>query len=238
MKEIDAQKVFGTSVKVSRKLLGISQETLAERAELHRTYISDVERGARNPSLKTIIRLADALEVSIATLFPEALKHWKTSGPRGGEKSESFVEILLVEDQPSDVKLTLHAFKKGRIANRVHVVTDGWEALDYLFCRKNYATRTPAERPLVVLLDLSLPGLSGLEVLRTIKADKRTATVHVIILSGSGDEANIAECRRVGASGYIVKPVDWRGFGSAVKKLDLNWVLLKPPAAITEVVEI
>ena len=228
MEKYDHQKVFGTSVKVSRKLLGISQETLAERSELHRTYISDVERGARNPSLKTILRLAHALEVSVSTLFPMELEHWKTNGTRNGENSRNLVDILLVEDDPDDVELTLLSFKLARFANRIHVVAEGQEALDYLFCREKTAERKPTEGPQLILLDLSLPRISGLEVLRLIKADPRTAAMPVVVLTGSRNHADIAECRRLGASTFITKPLNWHGFGVAMKKLNLNWVL-KPP---------
>lgn len=232
MKVIDEQKIFGTSVKVLRNLLGISQEALAERSQLHRTYISDVERGARNPSLKTIIRLAHALEVSISTLFPAELHHWKTKGYREEDQAESFVDILLVEDNPLDVKLTMAAFKNARFANRTHVVSDGVEALDYLFCRDKYSGRILSVGPQVILLDLSLPKLSGFEVLRQLKADPRTATMPVVVLTGSRDHEDMARCRRLGVTTYITKPFDWTGFGMAIKKIDLHWVLLKPPAGL------
>ena len=228
MKKTDAQKVFGTSVKVSRNLLGISQETLAERSVLHRTYISDLERGERNPSLQTIIRLAHALEVPIATLFPPKLEHWLHGDSRSGERERNIVDILMVEDNVDDVELTLHSFKLARFANRINVVTDGVEALDYLFCRGKYAQRNPAAGPQLILLDLTLPKVSGLEVLAQIKADARTARIPVVVLTASSDHADMAESRRLGAITYIIKPVEWPGFGQAMKKFNLNWVLMKP----------
>jgi CheY-like chemotaxis protein len=231
MKAINAQKVFGTSVKVSRNLLGISQETLAERAALHRTYISDVERGGRNPSLKTILRLAQALEVPLSTLFPAELEYWKNPGSRDEDLNRHRVDILLVEDNADDVEMTLHSFKLARFANRIHVVSDGPEALDYLFCRGEYKQRSPGQGPQLILLDLSLPKLSGLEVLRLIKADDRTSQLPVVILTSSSAKADIAECRRLGAIAFITKPVNWQDFGVAIKKFDLNWALLKPTAA-------
>ncbi len=230
MKIIDSQKLFGTSVKVSRNLLGISQETLAERAELHRTYISDLERGARNPSLKTIIRLAHALEVTIAALFPVELEYWKAKGAHLESLQSNFVDILLVEDDVDDVELTLKSFQLARFENRIHVVSDGPEALDYLFGRGKYAGRSTEPATQVVLLDLSLPKLSGLEVLRRIKADPKTASLPVVVLTGSSQHKDIAECRRLGAVTYITKPLTWNVFAPAMKKLNLNWVLLKPPA--------
>jgi len=228
MKIIDPKKAFGESVKVSRNLLGISQEALAERSELHRTYISDVERGSRNPSLKTIIRLAEALEVSVSTLLPSALEKANILGPLGMDADRNCVNILLVEDEADDVDLILRAFKKARFANRVDVVSDGQAALDYLFFRKEFAFRRPAERLQVILLDLSLPKIGGLEVLSLIKADKRTQAMPVVVLTASSDHMSIAACERLGAISYINKPFDWHGFGTAVRKLNLDWVLLNP----------
>lgn len=232
MNVINPQKLFGESVRFSRTFLGISQETLAERSQLHRTYISDVERGSRNPSLKTIIRLAAALEVSVSTLIPAMFEKGNADASLNVKGELNCVDILLVEDNADDVELTLQAFKKARFANQVHVVSDGQMALDYLFFRKDFALRKPAERMQVILLDLSLPKLGGLEVLRLIKADKRTHAMPVVVLTASGDSANIAECERLGVISYITKPFDWLGFSTAVKKLDLDWALLNPQEAI------
>ncbi len=209
----------------------MSQETLAERAGLHRTYISDLECGTRNPSLKTIIRLAHALEVSISTLFPAELENWKSLGPGSAVVDQKFVDILLVEDNADDVEMTLHSFKLARFANRIHVVSDGQEALDYLFGRAKYKPRRLAQGPQLILLDLSLPKISGIEVLRLIKADPRTSQLPVMILTGSNANAHIAECRRLGAVAFITKPLNWQEFGAVVKKFNLNWVLLNPPEA-------
>jgi len=228
MKIIDPKKVFGDSVKVSRNLLGISQEVLAERSDLHRTYISDVERGARNPTLRTIIRLAEALEVSVSTLLPPGLEQGKFKGPLTVDAERNCVDILLVEDEADDVELTMRAFQKARFANRVDVVSDGQAALDYLFFNKEFADRKPAERLQVILLDLSLPKIAGLEVLRLIRADKRTQAMPVVVLTGSSDVRNIAACERLGVISYISKPFDWLGFDTAVRKLNLDWALLKP----------
>jgi len=226
---MDAQKIFGASIKVSRNLLGISQETLAERASLHRTYISDLERGERNPSLNTIIRIAHALEVPIASLFPVDLEYWKIHGSQSEGMEQTFVDILLVEDSEDDVELTLKSFKLARFENRIHVVRDGQEALDYIFCRGKYGQRSPAQGPQLILLDLSLPKVSGLEVLRLIKADPRTSKMPVVVLTASTNSADMAECRRLGAVTFITKPLDWHAFRTAMKKFNLNWMLLKAP---------
>ena len=229
MQQIDVKKVFGTSVRTWRNLLGISQEELAERADLHRTYVSDVERGARNLSLESIQRLARALEISVSSLFPQPELH-AGSPVRGDRHGKNLVDFILVEDSPNDVELTLHAFKKARLSNRVHVVRDGAEALDYFFKGKNASLRA-ANRTHVILLDLKLPKVSGLEVLRRLKADKRTSNIPVVILTASDDNYDIAECRRLGAVNYIVKPVNFQTLSRATPQLNLNWALLKPAKA-------
>jgi two-component system response regulator len=223
---------FGASVRDLRHQLGISQETLAERADLHRTYIAGIEAGTRNVTLKCVDKLARALEVSTATLFLHASKpggRAKSAG--GGRPGVRCVDILIVEDNQDDVDLTLAAFQQARISNPVQVVRDGAEALDFLFCEGAFASRTLVERPQLVLLDLNLPKVSGIEVLRRLKADRRTRGIPVIVLTVSDKDRDIAECRRLGAETYIVKPVDFVALGQATPQLDLNWALLKPPEA-------
>jgi CheY-like chemotaxis protein len=198
--------------------MGISQEELAARAGLHRTYVSDVERGERNPSIGSVQKLADALQVSLSTLFEKAAK-----------AQNRCVEILLVEDNPVDVKLTLHAFKKARLTNRIHVVGDGSEALDFLFATGPYALRKEYPLPAVILLDLNLPKINGLEVLRRLKADLRTEKIPVVILSVSKRDRDISECRRLGAEIYIVKPVGFQNFSAVTSNLSLGWTLVKAP---------
>src|SRR6267142_1309330 len=152
----DIKSRFGTAVRTQRKRLGISQEELAGRAGLHRTYVADIERGARNLSLANIEKLAKALDVSIPILFSQAEPQLKPS------LVDELPEILLVEDDPSDVDLTLGAFKQACLSNRVQVVRDGAEALDFLFCTGPYKGRKP-DQPQVILLDLNLPKINGLE---------------------------------------------------------------------------
>jgi two-component system response regulator len=204
-------------IKRERAALGISQEELAARAGLHRTYVSDVERGERNPSLESVAKLAQALELSLPALFE------RTSHPRTRP-----VEILLVEDNPHDVTLTMHAFKKVGLTNPVHVVGDGIEALDFLFATGAYAGRKAEPLPEVVLLDLNLPKKSGLDVLREIKAHARTKKISVVVLTVSNRVRDIAECRLLGAENYIVKPVDFQNFSAVTSRLSLGWMLIKP----------
>jgi CheY-like chemotaxis protein len=142
---------------------------------------------------------------------------------------EDDVEILLVEDNPNDVELTLHAFKENNLANQLHVVRDGAEALDFIFGQGTYAGRSPSTHPKVILLDLKLPKVDGLEVLRQIKADERTKTIPVVVLTSSREERDIVESYQLGVNSYIVKPVDFDGFADAVRHLGMYWLLLNHP---------
>lgn len=141
----------------------------------------------------------------------------------------SVVDILLVEDNPLDVELTLHAFKKNNITNTLHVVRDGEEALDFLFCTGPYAGRSSHRHPKVVLLDLKLPKIDGLEVLRTLKGDDRTRSLPVVVLTSSRQERDVVESYALGVNSYIVKPVDFAQFNDAVRQLGFYWLLLNQP---------
>jgi len=136
------------------------------------------------------------------------------------------VEILLVEDNPHDAELTLYALKKYNVANHIDIARDGTEALDYVFCTGAYAHRRIENDPKVVLLDLKLPKVDGLEVLRRIKADPRTRTIPVVVLTSSREERDVVESYQLGVNSYIVKPVDFEQFVEAVRQLGLYWVLL------------
>jgi CheY-like chemotaxis protein len=212
----EVKKRFGSVIRNQRIRLQLSQEELGELAGLHRTYISDVERGARNLSLEAIDRLASALKLSISTLFTHA-------GNGGGP--DDFVEILLVEDNSRDIELTLRAFRKARMSNRVHVVRDGVEALDFLF---SAGLDTGRALPGVILLDLNLPKIDGLEVLRRIKADRRTRDIPVIVLTASERDSDIAVCRQHGVESYIVKPVGFQNFSEVTQRLQMEWALKRP----------
>jgi two-component system response regulator len=139
------------------------------------------------------------------------------------------VEILLVEDNPNDVELALRALKKHNLANKVHVVKNGAEALEYIFGTGAYAGRDVNNKPKVVLLDLKLPKVDGLEVLRRIKADERTKVIPVVVLTSSTEERDIIESYQLGVNSYIVKPIDFDKFIDAVSELGLYWLLLNQP---------
>jgi len=139
------------------------------------------------------------------------------------------VEILLVEDNPNDEKLALHAFKKHNLANKVHVVRDGAEALEFIFCTGAYAERR-FENPRVILLDKKLPLVDGIEVLRQIRADPRTCMVPVVMLTSSAEDRDIIESYQLGVNSYIVKPVDFEQFSETARQLGYYWLLVnKPP---------
>jgi CheY-like chemotaxis protein len=138
--------------------------------------------------------------------------------------------ILLVEDNPSDIGLTRRALEKSHIANELVVVEDGQEALDYLFGTASLAGSKANELPALILLDLKLPKLDGLQVLRRIRADERTSRLPVVILTTSNEEQDIAQSYDLGANSYIRKPVDFKQFVEAVQHLGLYWLVLNEPA--------
>jgi len=137
--------------------------------------------------------------------------------------------ILLVEDNDNDEVLTLRALKKSNILNRVVVVRDGAEALDYLFSRGVHANRPASEIPQVILLDLKLPKIDGLEVLRAIRADERTKLLPVVVLTSSVEEQDVIRSYGLGANSYVRKPVDFNQFVDAVKQLGLYWLVINQP---------
>ncbi len=141
--------------------------------------------------------------------------------------------MLLVEDNATDEELTLRALKKSNISNKVVVVRDGAAALDYVFARGTHRNRDPQEAPEVVLLDLNLPKIGGLDVLREIRADERTKLLPVVILTSSKEDRDVVRGYELGANSYIVKPVDFTQFAEAVRQLGLYWLVLnqRPPTS-------
>ncbi len=149
-------------------------------------------------------------------------------------EQNEIVEILLVEDNPEDLKLALRALAKAHLTNHVQVARDGAEALEFLFCEGPYAGRKNDRGPKVVLLDLKLPKVDGLEVLKRIKGDERTKTTPVVMLTSSREQSDLVESYRLGVNSYIVKPVNFERFAQAVQDLGLYWVLLNQSQILDE----
>jgi CheY-like chemotaxis protein len=139
------------------------------------------------------------------------------------------VEILLVEDNPFDEELTIHALKANHLANNVEVVRDGAEALDFIFRTGAFAGRATGDRPKVILLDLKLPKVDGLEVLRRIRSDPDTRSIPVVVLTSSREERDIVDSYNLSVNSYIVKPLDFAQFAEVVRQLGLYWLLLNQP---------
>ncbi len=136
------------------------------------------------------------------------------------------VEILLVEDSIDDAELTIREMKKHRLANELFHVQDGAEAIDYIFCKGKFADRTIEQRPKLVLLDIQMPKLNGIEVLEAIKSDERTKTIPVVMLTSSKEDPDIKRCYELGANSYIVKPVNFDAFTAAIRSIHYYWLLL------------
>jgi two-component system, response regulator len=140
------------------------------------------------------------------------------------------LDILLVEDNQDDVDLALHALRREKLANRIFVVRDGEEALDFLFCRAGFAQRSFDHPPRLVLLDLKLPKVDGMEVLKQVKTDPRTKTIPVVIMTSSKEERDLVASYHLGANSYIQKPVDFDQFRETVKSVGLYWLVINQPA--------
>lgn len=144
------------------------------------------------------------------------------------------IELLLAEDNPQDLELALRALRKANLADRIQVARDGAEVLDFLFGSGAFAGRSTADRPKVILLDLKLPKIDGLEVLRKIKGDPRTREIPVVVLTSSREQRDVTESYALGANSYIVKPVNFERYSEAVRDLGLYWLLLNQPPRVDE----
>lgn len=143
--------------------------------------------------------------------------------------SRKVVEILIVEDNPDDLQLALRALKKANLTNKIEVARDGVEALDFIFCRGQFSERDIANRLSVILLDLKLPKIDGLQVLKEIKSDPRTQMIPVVMLTSSKEQNDIIESYKFGVNSYIVIPVDFNRFAAAVRDVGMFWLLLNQP---------
>ena len=139
------------------------------------------------------------------------------------------VDVLLVEDNQQDAELTIRSLKKHKLANNISVVEDGAEALDFIFCKGKYSERDIKHPPRVIFLDLKLPLVSGLEVLRAIKQDARTKSVPVVVVTSSREDPDVKTAYELGANSYVVKPVDFESFTEAIGSVGLYWLLINQP---------
>jgi len=135
------------------------------------------------------------------------------------------VEILLVEDNPNDAALTMRSLKKGNFLNKVHWVKDGQEALDYLTCTGAYAERHEDDHPKLILLDLKMPKVDGLEVLKRVKSDERLRVIPVVVMTSSNEPPDVTRCYQFGVNSYVVKPVEFGAFVEAVAKIGMYWIM-------------
>ena len=183
--DADLQTRLGAVIRACRHRLGITQEELAWRADIHRTYLADIERGVRNVTLRTVANLAKTLEITIGHLFAHVTAPSGTSPRVVPELAPNEVrDILLVEHHVGAAAETARAFRRARLANPLRIVRDGEAGLDYLFGTGRYARRRPG-RPQLILLVLDLPRMSGAEFLRRVKADERTRDIPVVVLTVS-----------------------------------------------------
>jgi len=146
--------------------------------------------------------------------------------------TENTVEILLVEDNPNDAELTIHALRENNLSNHIEWLHDGAEALEFIFGSGGYAGRDISDKPRVILLDLKMPKVDGLEVLRRIKGDPRTKSIPVVVMTSSHEERDVVESYKLGVNSYIIKPVDFEQFNEAVRTLGLYWLLLNQAPSI------
>ncbi len=221
MSNRNVKLIFGNAVKEKRIELGFSQEKLAEASGLHRTYVSDVERGTRNLSIESIDKLSRALELPVSSLFQRA---------GYGAAAERVVEILLVEDDLQDLQDVRGALRKANLTNPIKIARNTEEALECLF---GQGTDLPCDSKVnkkLILLDLELPRWEGLRLLKRIKSDARTRMIPVIALTSSKEQNEMVECHQLEVNGFIIKPVTFERFIQAVQKLGWRWMLLHQPA--------
>ena len=139
------------------------------------------------------------------------------------------IEILIADDNPSDVELTVHALRKAKLANKIQIVEDGEQALDFLFCRGKFDGRSFTHPPRVILLDLKMPKVDGIEVLRALPGDPRTRAIPVVVLTSSKEQRDVVESYNLGVNAYIQKPVEFEPFRSCVEKIGMFWLVVNEP---------
>lgn len=231
------RQIVGGAIRDIRVETKITQEELANRSGLHRTYITDVERGNRNISIESLEKIAAALHTPLSILFercevkraqPLQLLH---SSRQRLEPAPHPIEILMVEDDPNFVELSLHAFSMVNIRNAIHVARDGAEALDCLFATGAFEHRKSMPPPSLILLDLKLPKIDGLEVLSKIRSHEVTRHIPVVIMTSSQSDEDFVKSRELGVQQYLTKPISFSEFSRIAASFGLQWLLLEKKRA-------
>lgn len=199
-------------IRERRLELGLSQAELSGKADLHRTYISEVERGTQNLTIETLSKLADALETSVLVLMEDAT--------RAIRFTESPIQILLAEDSSADIHMVERSLKASKLPTELKVLTDGRETLDYLTQKGNHSA---AALPDLILLDLHLPRKNGYEILREIKADSRLKQIPVVVLTNSESNVDVSKSYELHANTFITKPVSQKKFQEAILRVLDYW---------------
>ena len=227
------RRYVGYTIRDIRLELNFTQDELANRAGLHRTYITDGERGHRNISIESIEKIAAALQTPLSVIFERCEE--KRSQPlqlvntarHQNLRAPHPIEILLIEDDPNFVELSLHAFKMANVRNVIHVARDGIEALDCIFATGSYESRKSLPPPSLILLDLKLPKVDGLEVLSRIRTNDSTKHIPVIVMTSSQSAEDISRCESMGVQQYLTKPISFGMFSSIAASIGLQWLLLE-----------
>jgi two-component system, response regulator len=225
------QARFGAVVRSQRLSAGLSQEELAHRSGLHRTYVTDVERGARNPSLNSIKKLSDALGMPLGGLFglvEEADRREHQTAASSHQENASPhkpAAILIAAENSSNADTVIRVLSENNIVNNVHVVHDGAEAMDYVFCTGAYKKRDFLETPGLVLLDLRLGKIDAFTILAKIRDNPLTRPIPVVALGAQSDQ-DLAKARQHGVTEFIVAPFDFPKFALASAQLGFQWTLV------------
>ena len=226
--EAEVRKAFGRAVRAWRNELDLSQEELAGRAELHRTYVADVERGARNLSLVSMTKLARALRVPISELF--RMMEERESRPHdtwAGGSWRHLPRILLIGPDRDEIEQIVIAFSHAQVVNPVDSVYDAAGAANYLFRATRSKHRHPPPVPVLILLDLSVPDPSASHLLRQIGSNARTKSTPTLVVSSSESNPQIAQSCRLGAAGHLVKPIDGHQLRQFARESKLRLALLE-----------
>lgn len=228
---------FGMVVKNLRREKQLSQEELANRCRLHRTYITDIEHGTRNVSLKNISKIAHAMDVPLQDVFARVDQYSqdgvhliaRTQDHSGSPRHP--IEILLVEEDQDSIELTLQELHQRNISNKIHIMRSGEEAIKFLYTGQPEGN-TAVHIPKVLLLELELPGISGLDVLEKIRSDKRTKQIPVIAMTSSAAEIDKERCHQLGVEEYLAKPLNIDSFSAVMRRMGFQLLLLQGDTAV------